>query len=91
MPLFELGYFLDTGFHGQGLATEAAKASTSFLFNSLSAHKVIIVTRDTNERSWKVAERLGFVKEGHFRECRIKDDKRWGLLYYGLLRSECTW
>ncbi len=91
VPLFELGYFLDTGYHGQGLATEAAKASTRFLFNDLSAHKVMIVTRDTNEHSWKVAERLGFVREGHLRECRIKDNRRWGLFYYGLLRSEYSW
>ena len=88
VPSFELGYFLDTGYHNKGLATEAAKASIGFLFNNLKAHKVIIITRDTNERSWRVAERLGFVREGHLRECSAKDGNRWGLYHYGLLKSE---
>jgi ribosomal-protein-alanine N-acetyltransferase len=88
IPSFELGYFLDAGFHGQGYATEAAKASTKFLFEGLHAHKVIIITRDTNARSMKVAERLGFPKEGHHREHRFEDGNRWGLVYYGMLKSE---
>ncbi len=88
VPSFELGYFLDTGYHKRGLATEAAKASIDFLFKDLKAHKVIIVTRDTNEQSWRLAERLGFVREGHLRECSAKDGKRWGLFHYGMLESE---
>lgn len=88
VPSFELGYFLDTGFLGKGLATEAAKGSVDFIFRRLNAHKVIITTRDSNERSWKLAERIGFLREGHHRECSIKDDKRWGLYHYGLLESE---
>lgn len=88
VPSFELGYYLDQGLSGMGLATEAAARSLEFLFGELKAHKVIIVTRDTNERSYKLAERLGFVKEGHSRECGMQDGKRWGLLYYGMLSSE---
>ncbi len=34
----------------------------------------MIITRDTNVRSNNVAERLGFVKEGHSRECRLGMD-----------------
>jgi RimJ/RimL family protein N-acetyltransferase len=81
VPSFELGYYIDQG-------TEAAGRSLKFLFEDLKAHKVIIITRDTNERSWKLAERLGFAKEGHHRESSIKNGKRWGLYYYGMLKSE---
>lgn len=88
VPSFELGYYIDQGLTGKGLATEAAARSLKFLFEDLKAHKVTIITRDTNERSWRLAERLGFVKEGHSRECSIEDGKRWGLLYYGMLSSE---
>ena len=85
---FELGYYIDQGYARKGIASEAARLSLRFLFKDLKAHKVIIVVRDTNERSWKLAERLGFKKEGHHRESNIKHGKRWGLLYYGMLKSE---
>ena len=88
VPSFELGYFLDTGFQGRGLAFEASSRALEFLFKDLQAHKVIILTRDSNERSWKLAERLGFVREGHLRENGAKDGKRWGQYHYGMLVSE---
>jgi len=88
VPSFELGYFIDSGYQRKGYALEASIRSLKFLFGDLKAHKVIIITQDTNEKSWKLAERLGFPKEGHFRESRAKDGKRWGMLYYGMLRNE---
>ncbi|MHA1948928.1 MAG: GNAT family N-acetyltransferase [Candidatus Thorarchaeota archaeon] len=88
VPSFELGYFLDSVYQGKGIAYEAAKGALKFLFEDLNAHKVMILTRDTNEKSWKLAERLGFVREGHLRDCSAKDGKRWGLYHYGLLVSE---
>jgi ribosomal-protein-serine acetyltransferase len=88
VPSFEIGWFLDQGYQGRGFATEAVRRSLEFLFNDLNAHKVIVITRDTNTKSYKLAERLGFHREGHFRESRIENGKRFGLLYYGLLRTE---
>lgn len=88
VPLFEIGWFIDKGHQGKGLAFEAAKAGLGFIFNILSAHKVIAATDDTNTRSYKLAERLGFVKEGHTRESEIKDGKRFGRLLYGMLQHE---
>jgi len=88
VPSFELGYYIDPAREGEGFATEAAKRSVKFLFDDLKAHKVIIITRDTNEKSWKLAERLGFKREGHLRECGIKNGRRWGLYHYGMLRDE---
>ncbi|MGY5860249.1 MAG: GNAT family protein [Candidatus Thorarchaeota archaeon] len=88
VPSFELGYFTDAGYQRRGYALEASVRSLKFLFEELKAHKVIIITQDTNERSWKLAERLGFTKEAHFRDSRIKDGKRWGMLYYGMLKKE---
>lgn len=88
VPSFELGYFIDSGYHRQGFALEASRRSLQFLFDDLHTHKVTIITHDTNEKSWRLAERLGFVKEGHFRENRMREGKRIGTLYYGLLKDE---
>jgi RimJ/RimL family protein N-acetyltransferase len=87
-PSFEIGWFLDRGHQGKGIATEAARRSLVFIFNDLNAHKVIVITRDSNIRSRKLAERLGFRKEGHLRECGVKNGKRYGLLHYGMLKNE---
>ena len=88
VPSFELGYFIDSGYQRRGYALEASIRSLKFLFEDLQAHKAIIITQDTNEKSWKLAERLGFKKEAHFRESRVKDGKRWGMFYYGMLKDE---
>ena len=88
VPSFELGWFLDSGFLGTGLATEAARRAIRFIFECLHAHKIIVITRDNNEKSHRLAQRLGFAREGHLRECSVKDGLRWGLLHYGMLRNE---
>lgn len=90
VPSFEIGWFLDQGYQGRGIATEAVQRSLEFLFNNLNAHKVIAITRDTNLKSIRLIEKLGFHKEGHLRESGIQDGKRYGLLHYGMLRTEFT-
>jgi aminoglycoside 6'-N-acetyltransferase len=88
VPSFEIGWFLDRGYQGKGIATEAVRRSLFFLFNDLNAHKVIAITRDNNARSCELAKRLGFRKEGHLRECGIEKGKRYGLFHYGMLKNE---
>jgi len=88
VPSFEVGWFLDQGYQGRGIATEAVRRSLKLLFGDFKAHKVIAITRDTNIRSIRLIERLGFCREGHLRESGVQDGKRYGLLYYGMLRTE---
>lgn len=90
VPSFEIGWFIDKGHEGVGLAYEAAKTGLSFIFDELKAHKVIASTDDTNIRSSKLAKRLGFKKEGHTRESEIRNGKRFGRYIYGMLKSEHT-
>lgn len=59
-PRCEIGYWLRTDCTGQGYATEAARALVRFAFESLGASRVEIRMDDRNERSWRIAERLGF-------------------------------
>jgi hypothetical protein len=62
--VFEIGWWCRKRFQGQGLITEAAAAITGFAFAQLGARRVWCGTDDENERSWSVAERLGFAHEG---------------------------
>ncbi len=89
LPEFCLGYFADVGHEGQGYVTEAMHASLRFIFHHLAAHRVSLERDDTNVRSYRVAERCGMVREGHFRENRRHADGRVsGTLHYGLLSRE---
>jgi RimJ/RimL family protein N-acetyltransferase len=86
---FGIGYFSDVEHEGEGYVTEAVNAVVKSIFEILNAHRIRIETDDTNVRSIGVAERCGFVKEGHIRENKKNPDGTYsGTLYYGLLRSE---
>jgi RimJ/RimL family protein N-acetyltransferase len=63
----EIGYWLRSSLCGRGYMTEAVRAATAFAFEHVSARRVEIRTDDGNQRSWRVAERAGFVLEGTFR------------------------
>jgi ribosomal-protein-alanine N-acetyltransferase len=89
LPEYELGYIADKDHEGQGYVTEAAKASINFIFKVLKAHRIRLECDDTNTRSRNVAERCGFIKEGHMREDKKNADGTIsGTLHFGLLKSE---
>ncbi len=89
LPEFEIGYFADVDHEGCGYVTEAVKGAMSFLFNDLGAHRLRLECDDSNVRSVAVAERCGFVREGHIRENKRNADGSFsGDLHYGILRSE---
>lgn len=89
LPEYEIGYIVDVDHEGKGYVTEAVTAAMRFVFEHLGAHRLRLECDDTNGRSLRVAERCGFVKEGHIRENkRNADGSISGTLHYGLLRSE---
>jgi aminoglycoside 6'-N-acetyltransferase len=89
LPEFELGYFVERERQGQGYVTEAAQRALHFIFRELKAERLSLSCDDSNERSYRVAERCGMVREGHIRANRRWPDGRvTGTLHYGMLRSE---
>jgi RimJ/RimL family protein N-acetyltransferase len=91
LPELEIGFFADKDHEGQGFVTEAVRELLPFLFVHLGAHRVSLHCDDTNVRSRRVAERCGFVLEGHIRENkRNPDGTVSGTLCFGLLSSEQT-
>ena len=55
----EIGWRLPRAFHGQGLATEGARATVEFAFNTLNLPEVVAVTALGNQASRRVMEKLG--------------------------------
>jgi RimJ/RimL family protein N-acetyltransferase len=89
LPEYEVGYFADVDHQGRGFVTEAVRATLHFVFEHLQAHRVRLACSDTNTRSYRLAERCGFVREGHTRENRREADGTFsGTLLYGMLRPE---
>lgn len=89
LPEFEVGYFVDCENEGQGYVSEAVRAVLNWLFHDLEAQRVSLNCNDTNLRSARVAERCGFILEGHRRENhRDPDGITSGDLCFGLLRRE---
>jgi [ribosomal protein S5]-alanine N-acetyltransferase len=89
LPEFGIGYIADVEHVGNGYVTEVVAALVKDLFNEAGAHRIQIETDDTNLRSISVAERCGFVKEGHLRENKKHPDGTIsGTVFYGLLKNE---
>jgi [ribosomal protein S5]-alanine N-acetyltransferase len=89
LPEFEVGYFGDVAQGGCGYATEAVRGALALVFGYLGARRASLRCDDTNVRSYRLAERCGFRREGHIREDHPHPDGTLtGTLCYGLLRDE---
>lgn len=58
----ELGFALASRFHGQGLATEAARAITAWADANLEATHTVCLVDVTNTASSRVAHKLGYAE-----------------------------
>lgn len=72
----------------QGYGTEAAHLALTFAFEELNMHRVQATVFSYNHRSMALFERLGFRREGAFREFLHRDGQRFDMVLYGLLRHE---
>ena len=60
----DIGYWIDADYEGRGLASRAARALISAVFDEIGLSKVELRTSVGNERSRALAQRLGFAYEG---------------------------
>ena len=84
----EIGYMLDPRAWGQGYMHEALSALLNYAFTDLDLNRVEADSDPRNDRSTRLLERLGFTKEGLFRERCIVDGEVSDSAMYGLLRRE---
>jgi len=64
----EIGYDLDPAYWGQGIMTEALRAMLKYGFEKMGLNRIQAIIDSKNTRSLKLVHRLGFKKEGVFRE-----------------------
>jgi len=84
----ELAYWVAPDEQGHGYATETSRVLLAHCFDRLGLHKVVARAFESNAGSQRVIEKLGFTREGTFRD-EVFLDGAWENYYrYGLLASE---
>lgn len=73
---------------GKGYGHEALTLAVNFAFNELNLERLQLNVISYNTPAIKLYEKLGFKKEGIYREAVLRDGIRSDLYLYGLLRRE---
>lgn len=72
VPCAETGYWVRTSCERLGYMTEAINAITQYAFKQMKVNRLGITCDVNNNRSQKLAERLGFVLEGKLKANRVE-------------------
>lgn len=73
----EVGYEVHRAWQRQGLAREAVAAAVEHAFGALGLHRLVLYIDPQNQPSIRVAESLGFAREGLLRQHERHQDGRW--------------
>ena len=84
----ELGYWLRSDLCGRGLMTEAASAVVEYGFAVLGLHRIELRAAPPNVGSVRVAEKVGFTREGTLRHGARGADGWHDVDVFGLLDSD---
>jgi RimJ/RimL family protein N-acetyltransferase len=70
----EIGYWVRSDLTGEGIGTEVTARTIQLGFDELNYHKIVLRIAVGNERSDRIAKRLGFTLEGTLRhEVKVGD------------------
>jgi ribosomal-protein-serine acetyltransferase len=84
----EAGFWIDAAAEGRGYVTRALTAVLMHAFHDLNLHRVEMRTLTTNDRSRRLAERLGFTLEGVLHEAAPFPDGPRNVALYALLAQQ---
>jgi len=78
----------DPQFWGKGYGTDAIRVILRYGFLGLNLNRVTLTVFSYNERAIKSYLKVGFIEEGRLRQWMLRDEKRYDLVYMGILRAE---
>jgi RimJ/RimL family protein N-acetyltransferase len=73
---------------GQGIASEAYGLVASYAFDRLNMRRLWAGAREDNVGSIRALEKIGFVREGAFRQNVLRNERAYDTVLLGLLRGE---
>ena len=89
VPMGEIGYFLHKDARGRGIATDALRLLTGLGMQTVGLNRMWATCDAANEGSWRLLERAGYKREGHFRsERRNPQGNLRDTFAYGMLARE---
>jgi ribosomal-protein-alanine N-acetyltransferase len=83
----EIGWVFHPEHHGQGYATEAARAVLRLAFETLGLHRVVADCDPRNTASYRVMEKLGMRREAHHVNC-VQIHGEWADEYFYAILAE---
>ena len=78
----------DPADRGQGYGYEAGQMGLRLAFHELNLHRITVTVFEYNTHSLALCEKLGFQREGVYREHLQHDGRRYDTILLGLLRRE---
>ncbi len=78
----------EPAYRGYGYGYEAMTAALQFAFDEINLHRVQLTVFSYNIHAMHLYEKLGFKREGIFREAIHRDGQRHDMYLYGILRHE---
>ncbi len=85
IPKAELSYLITKDYEGKGIMKEVLIAVIKFCFDELKMNRLYARVMTNNERSLKLVEKCGFIKEGNLRkDHRTYEGDLVDLLIYGM-------
>lgn len=91
---YNVGYIFNPLYQKKGYCTEATKALCQYAFAELKAHRLSAKCNPDNIASWKVMDKVGFIREGLLRSrVALRKDKfgnpiHTDELVYGMLKQD---
>jgi ribosomal-protein-serine acetyltransferase len=83
-----LGYWIRSDLAGRGYVSEAAAAAIDFAYGSTPMHRLEICAAIENGASWRIAEKLGFTREGVLRHGYWVEERPLDVYMYSLLKTD---
>lgn len=84
----EVGFWLTPAARGRGIGSRAVGLVTGWAFESLGFERVELTTTPDNEPTLRLADRLGFTKEGVMRERNRERGRRVDVVMLAVLRRD---
>ena len=84
----EIGYSLQEKYWGDGITAEAVRSVILWALRDVGLAKVCAQADVRNERSLKLMEKVGMIREGISRSDHVIHNVRTGMVWYSILREE---
>ena len=83
----EIGYSFLPEFWGKGIGSKAVQLVFDFAMKEVQFHSLFAQVLELNKASQKILQKMGFEKEGYFKDCHFHKGQYFDILQYGVINS----